>query len=172
MKQILFDNNIFSKLYNINEELPLELREAFLTKNFNEIIEVISQTYPAETSTTNIFFRDFIYFGHLNLKEENFEENKIFEFYMHGLNSSKGIYYEFMINDVTKTKMVEVNRLKEKTLILGKISHEFKNPIIVMEEVIDQIIDNGSSNLQNPNEIQAQYSDKLNFIKNLCQYMI
>ena len=101
---------------------------------------------------------------------------------MRGLRNSNGTYFEFMINDVTKTKKQEENRLKEKTLILGKISHEFKNPIIVIEEVIDQIIElngfeNQLGNLVSKNKSfsvddEIAYMRKLNFVKNLCQYMI
>jgi len=94
---------------------------------------------------------------------------------MRGLRNSNGTYFEFMINDVTKTKKQEENRLKEKTLILGKISHEFKNPIIVIEEVIDQIIElngfeNQLGNLVSKNKSfsvddEIAYMRKLNFVK-------
>ena len=179
MKQILFDNNMFSKIYNVNKDLPLEIREAILTKNFDEIVDVITNTY---TDSQNIFYKDFIYFGHIGLKEEYQEDDKIFEFYMHGFKSFDEVFYEFMINDVTKTKLIEENRLKEKTLILGKISHEFKNPIIVMEEIIDQIIENDCFNRvcesdrlylpEDQYEVRLQCLEKINFIKNLCQYII
>jgi len=170
IKKILCDYNPFNKLYDINPDLPPRLIECFSNKrlNFNEIIEVISQTFPVDTETNtydHIFFKEFIYLGHISLMHENcLCENKIFEFYIHGLNSYKGIYYEFMINDVTTTKKLEENRLKEKATILGKIGHEFKNPIIVVEEVIEQIIEQ--------DKISEQSLRQMNFIKNLCQYLI
>ena len=99
---------------------------------------------------------------------------------MRSLRSTNGIYVEFKINDVTITKKLEENRLKEKTLILGKISHEFKNPIIVMEEVVDQIIEfndiNCNQSVMKGSSIDADEElsnmRKLNFVKNLCRYMI
>jgi len=176
LKNILFKYNIFSKLYDVNPLLPLELRESFTTTPFNEIIELIAKIYSIKEDSSNKFFEEYIYFGHIILKEsnENSEEG-VFEFYMRGLNNAKGIYYEFMINDVTKTKKLEESRLRDKTLILGKISHEFKNPIIVMDEVINQLIEhenNEDKSLQSINQNKCLCLNKLNFIKNLCQYII
>ncbi len=134
LKEILYEYNIFKNLFDINADLPKRLREAILnSKSFEEVINIIQEIYPLER--LNPFFENFIFLGFLNLNEN--QECKLFEFYMLGLNCSKGIYYEFMLNDVTKTKTIEEQRLKEKTLILDKISHEFKNPLIVIGEVLE-----------------------------------
>jgi len=73
-----------------------------------------------------------------------------------------------MFNDVTKTKLIEEKRIMEKSMLLGKISHEFKNPFIVICETIDELKEN--------NEIIGKDLDfqnkKLQFLKNLSQYMI
>jgi len=162
LTNILFKNNFFRNLFDINEELPIELKQAFLTNEFEEIINMISEFYIYD-NTENPFNKEFIFLGRLYLNYDN--KKLLFELSMHGLSSNKGIYYEFMINDVTKTKLLEESIIKEKTLILGKISHEFKNPLIVVDEVVEQIIENKDNSNFN-------YLEKMSFIKNLCNYMI
>jgi len=83
-----------------------------------------------------------------------------------------------MLNDVSKTKLQEQEKLMEKTLILGKISHEFKNPLIVICETIDEIKDNTQMSDYN-NELSPRNDiekiariNKLDFLRNLCQFMI
>ena len=143
--------------------MPEELINAFTTKGFKDIIEVINKNYPS--TEDNIFFKEFIFLGRINLNNEG--KKGIFELSMHGFNSVKGIYYEFMINDVTKTKQLEEATIKEKTLLLGKISHEFKNPLIVVDEVVEELIENQNFRSNNQAEL-----NKILFIKNLCNYMI
>ena len=64
-------------------------------------------------------------------KNEQSNTKTIFEFYLKGnliVNGSvKQCYFEFMLNDVSKTKQLEEKIIMDKTLLLGKISHEFKN---------------------------------------------
>ena len=75
-----------------------------------------------------------------------------------------------MLNDVTKTKQVEEKRIREKALILGKISHEFKNPFIAICETIDDLKET-NSNQGTKTQIRDR-QNKLSFLGNLCQYMI
>ena len=163
LTNILIKNNIFKNLFDVNEDLPLVLKQAFLTKDFEEIINLISELYNPEYSDDidNSFYTEFIFLGRLNLNNDS--KIGLFELYMHGLITGTGIYYEFMVNDVTKTKMLEDSIIKEKTLILGKISHEFKNPLIVIDEVVEQIIESKDN---------SKDLKKMNFIQTLCNYMI
>jgi len=99
----------------------------------------------------------------------------LFEVSMHGFTSNKGSFYEIMINDVTKTKLLEEQTLKDKCLILGKISHEFKNPLLVVDEVINQVIENynyDNSNSKHKNKIQMDNLRRMSFAKNICNYMV
>ncbi len=43
-----------------------------------------------------------------------------------------------MLNNVTYTKFQEEEKIKEKTKVLAKISHEFKNPLIAVSNLIDE----------------------------------
>jgi len=160
---ILMNNNIFKQLFDINQNLPQELIIALSTEDFKAIIDLINKNYPS--TEDNIFFKEFIFLGRINLNNES--KTGIFELSMHGFNSVKGIFYEFMINDVTKTKQLEEHIIKEKTLLLGKISHEFKNPLIVVDEVVEELIENKNSYSMNQNELK-----RIRFIKNLSNYMI
>jgi len=73
IKKVLFDYNIFSKIYDVNQDLPLELLQAFATQNFEEIIEIISNINSNEVNGgSNNFFNEFVYFGHISLKEGNY----------------------------------------------------------------------------------------------------
>jgi len=167
MDNIINKNNIFKHLFDINTIIPEEIRNAFLTSNFSDIIDIINNYFPNEAD--NIFFTEFIFLGHVFL---NFEHNRvIFELSLHGFTSTKGIFYEIMINDVSKTKLMEEERIKDKTMLLGKISHEFKNPLIVVDEVIDQIIEN-DDNKNHTNKACLENLRKLRFVKNLCNYML
>ncbi len=60
LKDIIFEFNIFSKLFDINEKLPEELPTAFKTKDFNEIIALIKKLYPIDDDEDNQFFKEFI----------------------------------------------------------------------------------------------------------------
>ena len=80
---------------------------------------------------------------------------------------------DFLFNDVTRTKIIETNNaeFKYKTIFLSKVAHEFKNPLICITELIDQINDEiicgtfqtPSSNKENLDQIKA-FS---NYVKDL-----
>jgi len=124
---------------------------------------VINNYYNCESD--NIFLKEFIFLGHIYLNSE--DKKGFFEVSMHIFHSHLGYYYELMINDVSKTKQLEEERIKDKTLILGKISHEFKNPLIVIDEVIEQLIEQ-----EEDIGLKSQCQNKMFFIKNLCNYML
>jgi hypothetical protein len=49
--------------------------------------------------------------------------------------------YEFIFNDITRSKLIEEKNaeFKYKNLFLSKIAHEFKNPLLCICELVDQI---------------------------------
>ena len=76
-----------------------------------------------------------------------------------------------MLNNVTYTKVHEIEKMKVKTQILARISHEFKNPLIVSNEVIDEINDKSITNgdiTKNIFSIRAN----LKFLRSLSNYML
>jgi len=167
--------NLFSKITDANKDLPTEIYNALQTKSFDEIVELFTQHYCRDDNNS-FFFDEFIFLGFIELTEN--ETNSIFEFYIRGVHGYNGTYFQFMLNDVSKTKLQEQEKLMEKTLILGKISHEFKNPLIVICETIDEIKDNTQMSDYN-NELSPRNDiekiariNKLDFLRNLCQFMI
>jgi hypothetical protein len=51
--------------------------------------------------------------------------------------------YEFIFNDITRSKQIEQKNaeFKYKTLFLSKIAHEFKNPLLCISELVEQVHD-------------------------------
>ena len=162
-KYVFKEVNIFSYITRVNPELPPELIEAFSQNTYVEIIEMLKIIYC--NSEDNIFFKENLFLGFLELTCED-DSISLFEFYIKGVEGFNGTFFQFMLNDVTKTKILQEKLLKEKTLLLGKISHEFKNPCIVITESIEE--------LKETNKIHqdSELSEKLQFLSNLSQYMI
>ena len=69
---------------------------------------------------------------------------------------------DFLFNDVTRTKIIEINNADflYKTVFLSKVAHEFKNPLICITELIDQIDDKISA---------TAFEDLTDFKKNLAR---
>jgi signal transduction histidine kinase len=69
--------------------------------------------------------------------------------------------FEFIFNDITRTKLNEKKNaeFKFKTLYLAKVAHEFKNPLICINELSEQLIE------KNPDKITHS-------IKSLSNYLL
>jgi len=95
----------------------------------------------------NYFQREnFLFIGTKAFKNENEIEHLHFEVFGRYCNLFKKEEeeednFEFLFNDVSKTKIKEeINaEMKYKTIFLSKVAHEFKNPLICMSELIDQV---------------------------------
>ena len=75
-------------------------------------------------------------------------------------------------NDVTRSKIIEEARaqIKYKTLFLAKVAHEFKNPLIMIKELVDQVME-GLEILTNNNP-DERIIENLLLSKNLSSYML
>jgi signal transduction histidine kinase len=80
--------------------------------------------------------------------------------------------HEFIFNDITRSKQIEQNNaeIKYKTLFLSKIAHEFKNPLLCISELVDQVNDNLLINKHS--KAESNNSDILKQIKSLSNYLI
>jgi len=163
-------NNVFSKITKINKDLPAEIRDLIhnskkmhLDEVIQGIINYYSENYKGSdcTDDSSLLFKNFIFLGIITLTSSN----NSFELYIKGIKYLENDYIEFMFNDISKDTEYEQQRLQEKTLILGKLSHEFKNPLIIICESIEQIND---QNFQNKEESKQ----KLKFILHMCYYLI
>jgi signal transduction histidine kinase len=95
-------------------------------------------------------------------------------YYKSSYNNKENI--EFIFNDVSNIKVTEeVNaEFKYKTMFLSKVAHEFKNPILCITELVDQVyekiieIKETTFNLIHKNNI----TELLNNIKSMSNYLI
>jgi signal transduction histidine kinase len=88
---------------------------------------------------------NFTLIGDKTIEVDNSEFN--FEIYCRYIDSKyqdDDDELEFLVNDVTRTRLIEKHHveMKYKTLFLSKIAHEFKNPLICIVELINQLHEN------------------------------
>jgi signal transduction histidine kinase/CheY-like chemotaxis protein len=80
--------------------------------------------------------------------------------------------HEFIFNDITRSKQIEQYNaeIKYRTLFLSKIAHEFKNPLICISELVEQVYDNMVANKFI--KLDSNSVDILKQIKSLSSYLI
>jgi hypothetical protein len=74
--------------------------------------------------------------------------------------------FEFIFNDITRSKLIEEKNaeFKYKNLFLSKVAHEFKNPLLCICELVEQI----SEKIDQVSEVK----DILKQIKSMSHYLI
>jgi nitrogen-specific signal transduction histidine kinase len=96
----------------------------------------------------------------------------LFQSGVFGRYYEKNQIYEFIFNDITRSKQIEQKNaeFKYKTLFLSKIAHEFKNPLLCISELVEQV----SDNLVNNKHIATENnnSEILKRIKSMSNYLI
>ena len=168
------DNNLISdisidinKIWTINSytkyffkslffNIPSQNNSIFLEegKSFYEIILV----FLADNKITS---DSFIPLGYFNSKNGL----KSYEIKMRKLNSTEQIL-EILINDVTdykKTEKLKIDR-KYKQMLLAKIAHELKTPLITMTSLIQNTIQQ--------NNMNSQVKNCLNYLNHLSDYSL
>jgi signal transduction histidine kinase len=82
-------------------------------------------------------------------------------------------HLELLFNDVTRTKLIEKanDELKQKSLFFSKITHEFKNPLICVCELINQTYDMVSES-ETENKILFSNLDQIKSLANYLQILI
>lgn len=128
----------------------------------------------------------FIGYKHLILKNsEGIEEALTLElFCRHYFNEEKEIStedFELLFNDVSRTKKNEEKKseIKYKTMFLSKVAHEFKNPLICIVELVNQLSDilatldeKRPSNSREVTSLQEESKENLHQINSLSNYLI
>ena len=119
------------------------------------------------------------------IKKENLSFEISFRFYLNETNKQTD-NFEFIFKDVTISKIVDERNLvfKLKSLVLSKVAHEFKNPLICIIELIDQIYDeievsklckeNNSrrNSLKSLSSFKNLINSNLPMIKSLSDYLL
>jgi signal transduction histidine kinase len=78
--------------------------------------------------------------------------------------------YEFIFNDLTKTKQIEQRNaeFKYKSLFLSKVAHEFKNPLLCISELVDQV----NELLPHHERVSDAILDTLKRVKSMSNYLV
>lgn len=92
-----------------------------------------------------------------------------FEVYCRYLYSDNERVIEILMNDVSRTKLIEKHNaeFKYKTLFLSKVAHEFKNPLICIAELINQSYDSLPKELKEELEISKNFTQ----VKSLSNFL-
>jgi signal transduction histidine kinase len=110
---------------------------------------------------------NFISIGDITIEHDNSEIN--FEIQCRYFNSGHEGELEILFNDVTRTKSIENQNaeFKYKTLFLNKIAHEFKNPLICINELINQFYDQSTDS-----DEEIKIKKILDQIKSLSNFLL
>ena len=82
--------------------------------------------------------------------------------------------FDIIFNDVTKAKQIEERKseMKYKSIFLSKVAHEFKNPLISIKELVDQLIENFRHLKERDKEIIMKCQDNLNQIQSFSNFLM
>jgi signal transduction histidine kinase len=164
-----FNKNLLHRLENINIELDGEL-QGILSQdglNLNSTLSLISKN--------KALFDEFTYLGCKNYSfyDETIqgEKNYFLDIYLRIVIDDNGENkYEFLFNNVTdkKENFMAKEEMKKKSMSLAKISHEFKNPVIIISELGEEI----GEELNKSNCSLQIVHESLNLMKNLAAYIL
>ena len=160
--------NIFQRISEFSPKIKPIIAQLFKSSDLEAILFMLN------SEECLIYFKDFIFIGTALLSKkseeiENLNEDCYLNVFLRVYNVNESFSFEIVMNDVTRTIVLEENKIKIKTLMLAKITHEFKNPLIVIDESIEQVV--ASSCVENNQDISGNIK-KIIFIQNLCKYMI
>jgi signal transduction histidine kinase len=131
-----------------------------VVNNYEEIIEKLSKQIN----------NDFVYLGTKTLISD-LEKYTYFEIYGRRYKLNKEDNYEFIFNDITRSKLMEEKnaQLKYKTMFLSKVAHEFKNPLLCIQEIADQLLEDVPTTI--PLALNSN-RDLLNQIKSMSKFLL
>lgn len=114
----------------------------------------------------------------LSCKNQDFENIIYYDISIRFYKTAADEYFEIILNDISNTKIREKENaeFKLKTVFLSKVAHEFKNPVICIIELIDQINDfknKLNSRKNNKNNLNYENIDKiLSQINGISNYLL
>ena len=151
------NNDFFSNFIEVNNTLPVEIINSINNKELNTIQSILKNK--------NIFEDNNKTLGIIKITSE--EKSLFYEVFIK-IITNYGIenpIIEFVIQDITKFKQYEFEKslIKSKTTFMAKIAHEFKNPLICIGELTEDIREK-LTNLQKDPKGNAK--DHINLIEN------
>ncbi len=176
--------SIFKNLYEVSEVISPILKQSFEKLELEEILEHLETAQERYNC-----FEEFFYIGLIDSNKNNFnkemsedpEENLVLEVYMR-INRSSYLTFEFIFNDVTKTKSANSEKFKMNQSILSTISNKFLSPIKELNETIKTIKTIPKDKSESTNANTSYYSNEkrikeeslmanLEHIENLNKYL-
>jgi signal transduction histidine kinase len=148
---------VSSLIQSINSQPDIEL---------NEILSILKNYIKFNPLS------DFCHFGQILIDKDNDTES-FFEVYLRLPNfiNSDEHEIEVLLIDVTHSVVHEKNKseFKYKSIFFSKVAHEFKNPLICMNEIVTQIDNFKETNrISFPEEVQ----DNLNYLKSMSNFLL
>jgi signal transduction histidine kinase/CheY-like chemotaxis protein len=148
---------LFNNIYNENNKIDnFEGIVSILNDRYNEIGQTFTFLGNKDIEVTESCFINLEVFGRCYSSSHNVIDR-----------------YDFIFNDITRSKLIEQKNaeFKYKTLFLSKVAHEFKNPLLCISELVDQVNDTVGSNktINNDGETISTY---LKQIKAMSSYLI
>ena len=95
-----------------------------------------------------------------NIDDIILKQIKKFEIHYRTLENNE---IEFIYNDITNIKSFEAKNaeLKYKTMYLSKVAHEFKNPLICVSEIVNNI-----------NKESENFNYEMNILRYISEYLL
>jgi signal transduction histidine kinase len=90
----------------------------------------------------------------------------------YSLTKDNNEIYEFIFNDISRIEEKLNAEFKYKTLFLSKITHEFKNPLLCITELVDQVYSQIINNTNNNNYNDLKLNENLFNIKSMSDFLI
>ena len=155
-------DTLLNNLDDISEKLSPELIECLKTNKAAHFLLKVGVS------------KEFVEFSYIGVKMLNIDDNvkNYFEIFIR-----KGeTRVELIFKDISKTKIIEEiqSELNNRTLYLSKLAHEFKNPLMSLNEVSMCIEDKIKRILTKNKEIEeySQIFSDLLLIRNLSDYLM
>lgn len=127
------------------------------TKQVDIILNKIQSFYEDKVKTERQNDKDFIFLKYQTIELVNCEKESItYEIFI----KSESDVVEFILNDITRIKEYEKKEfeVKMQNVFLTKIAHEFKNPLLCTQELINQIIENLQKIFNKKESIESIYN--------------
>jgi signal transduction histidine kinase/CheY-like chemotaxis protein len=153
--------------------------DSFLSDNYkcknefslDEFIIKVKENY-----LKNEMIENFMFLGYKEMDLENEEnhlksEKKTFEVFFRMIIREEE-EYEVIFNDISEIKNIEEKcaELKYKSLFLSKVAHEFKNPLICITELVNEL--NTLNKSTNKDNFNLKSPQLINKIQSMSDYLL
>jgi hypothetical protein len=126
--------------------------------------------------TKSLFSKEYTNPKIINFLKENLGANIVIEVQYRKIKTIKGELVEFFFNDLTSRRIFEIEKAenKVKSMVLDKVSNEFKTPLITIIYILKNYIKKThlSKNRLSFEEVQTFDEDYISSTIDLSNYMI